>query len=293
MASLKELKNRISSISTTKQITSAMKMISAAKLKRGQDKIVQIRPYSNKFTEILQEVSSNLDKNISSIYTETRNPEKVLIVLLASNRGLCGAFNNNICKIAIKHIEDNYSTQIQNNNVKFFCIGKKADDFIKKLKYEIIKNGDEILDDLTFEKTTEYAEFLMKNFVNGTYDKIEIIYNSFVNATVYNQTIEQFLPVSLSNNDNTEKNAKSDYIFEPSVEKIIEEMVPKSLKIQLHKIILDSFVAEQGARTTAMHQATDNATELIKESTLMYNKARQAAITNELIEITSGAECLK
>jgi len=290
MASLKEIKSRISSISSTKQITAAMKLVSAAKLKRGQDKIVQIRPYANMFTKILQEVSSGLEEKHSSIYGEKRNPEKILIVLLASNRGLCGAFNSNICKTAIQHVEEVYSEQLKKNNVKFCCIGKKANDFIRKQKFEIIKSGDEIFDNLTFATTTELAEFLMKNFVEKKFDKIDIIYNSFKNAAIYYQTVENFLPITI---EKVENKKETEYILEPSIEKIVDEMLPKSLKIQLHKIILDSFVAEQGARMTAMHQATDNATELIKELTLQYNKARQAAITNELIEITSGADALK
>jgi F-type H+-transporting ATPase subunit gamma len=290
MASLKEIKSRITSISSTRQITSAMKMVAAAKLKKAQDGVVQIRPYSNKLKEILTEVSSGLNKEHSSIYSQQREVKNVLIVLLASNRGLCGAFNGSICKKAILHAEESYPSQLASRNVKFFTIGKKATEFIEKMNSEIIKAGDEIFDNLTFNKASEFAEFIMKNFVSGEFDKIDIIYNSFRNAAVYIQTVEKFLPMTLEINEST---TPSEYILEPSVEKIIDEMIPKSLKIQFFKILLDSFAAEQGARMTAMHQATDNASELIKELTLIYNKARQASITNELIEITSGAEALK
>ncbi len=295
MASLKEIKNRISSIASTKQITSAMKLVAAAKLKRGQDKIIQIRPYVNKFNEILKEVSSSVDKKHASVYSELREEKKILIVLIASNRGLCGAFNSNICKTALQYVEKNYSAQLKKNNVSFFCISKKANDFISKHKLPIIKNDDTILDDVIFNNTTVLADYLMNSFVNKEFDKIDIIYNSFKNAAVYNQITETFLPVAVDNTDNSTQKTltKTEYILEPSVEKIIDEMIPKSLKIQLYKIILDSFVAEQGARMTAMHQATDNASELIKNLTLQYNKARQTAITNELIEITSGADALK
>lgn len=293
MASLKEIKNRISSITSTKQITSAMKLVAAAKLKRGQDKIIQIRPYVNKFNEILKEVSAGVDKKHASIYSQKREIKKVLIILISSNRGLCGAFNSNVCKSAIQYVDENYSNQLKNNDVMFFCIGKKANDFISKLKLPIIKNEDEILDNLTFNNTTYFANFLMSSFAKNEFDKIDIVYNSFKNAAVYNQMKETYLPITVNTTKETDLKAKADYILEPSVEKIIEEMIPKSLKIQLHKIILDSYVAEQGARMTAMHQATDNASELIKNLTLQYNKARQTAITNELIEITSGAEALK
>jgi F-type H+-transporting ATPase subunit gamma len=211
-------------------------------------------------------------------------------VLIASNRGLCGAFNSNICKFAVQHIETNYKEQLKQGNVKFLTIGKKSHDYVIRNHYNELCNNDAILDDLTFVNTTAIAEFLMSEFLNKNCDKVEIIYNSFKNAAIYYQIAEQFLPVNLKTTGTT---APKEYILEPDVETIVEKMLPKSMKVQLHKIILDSFVAEQGARMTAMHQATDNATELIKELTLMYNKARQAAITNEIIEITSGAEALK
>ncbi|MDR2011139.1 MAG: ATP synthase F1 subunit gamma [Bacteroidales bacterium] len=290
MASLKELKGRIVSITSTRQITSAMKMVAAAKLKKAQDGVIQIRPYANKLKEILTEVSSGLNKEHSSIYSRKKEVKNVLIVLLASNRGLCGAFNGSICKRAMQYVQETYPSQLSAGNVKFFTIGKKATEYIEKCKFNIVGIGDEIYDDLTFSGATMLAELFMKEFVNGEFDKIDIIYNSFRNAAVYSQTVEQFLPMAL---EITECSTSSEFILEPSVESIVDEMIPKSLKIQFFKILLDSFAAEQGARMTAMHQATDNASELIKELTLMYNKARQASITNELIEITSGAEALK
>lgn len=290
MAGLKEIRNRITSITTTRQITSAMKMVAAAKLKKAQDGVVQIRPYANKLKEILSEVSSGLDKSHSGVYSQVRETKNVLIVLLASNRGLCGAFNSNVCKKAIQHMENTYPMQLAAGNVKFLCIGKKANEYIQKQKIKIVKSCDEIYEDLTFANSTSIAEFIMNIYSREEFDKVEIVYNSFKNAAVYIQTVEQFLPVAL---EKVEKATQLEFILEPSVEKIVDEMIPKSLKTQFFKIILDSFAAEQGARMTAMHQATDNASELIKDLTLIYNKARQTSITNELIEITSGADALK
>ena len=290
MAGLKEIRTRISSVKSTRQITSAMKMISAARLKKAQDKVIQIRPYANKLKDVISEVSSSLDKNHSGIYNQIRPIKKVLIVLITSNRGLCGGFNANILKNAITHIEENYTDLVNNDGVKFFCIGKKANEFIAKLEYEIVKSGDNIFDDLSFENTNKFSKYIMNEFAAENYDKVEIIYNSFKNAAVQIQKVEQYLPMEINVEDDT---IPSDYIFEPNIENIIEEIIPKSLRIQLFKDILDSNAAEHGARMTAMHQATDNASELINELTLQYNQARQAAITNEILEITSGANALK
>ena len=290
MASLKEIKSRISSITSTRQITSAMKMVAVAKLKKAQDGIMKIRPYSNKLSDVLKKVSSGLDTKHCSVYSQNRDVNNVLIILLASNRGLCGAFNNTVSKKAVDYAEDCYHKQVAQGKVKFVCIGNKATEFMKKQKYEIIKSEADIFENLTFKNSTEIADFVMKSFVDKTFDRVDIIYNSFKNAAVYEQRCEQFLPMSITK-DEADDNS-FDYIFEPNVEKIVEEMIPKSLKIQFYRNLMDSFAAEQGARMTAMHQATDNATELIKDLTLMYNKARQASITNELIEITSGAEAL-
>jgi len=290
MAGLKDIRNRITSVKSTRQITSAMKMVSAAKLKKAQDRVTQIRPYALKLKEVLIEVSSGLDKDHAGIYNENRKTENVLIVLIASNRGLCGAFNSNICKKSVQHVKDNYLGLADQNKVKFFCIGKKAYDFIKKTEYEIIEKNNEIFDNLSFANTSVIAEKLMKLFSDKKFDKIDILYNSFKNAAIHEQKVEAFLPMALEIEERTNP---SEYIFEPGVDKIVEEMVPKSLKIQLFRSILDSNASEHGARMTAMHQATDNATELIKDLTLMYNKARQAAITGEILEITSGANALK
>lgn len=290
MAGLKDIRNRIASVKSTRQITSAMKMVSAAKLKKAQDKVLQIRPYSQKLQEVLLELSSNLDKTHKNIFINQTEAKSILIVLMASNRGLCGAFNANICKKAVQYVHENYDEQARQNKVKFLCIGKKATDFIKKSNFEIYKSEFEIFDNLNYDSTNIISEELMKIFANGEFDKIDLVYNSFKNAAVHEQTIETFLPMAI---EVQERIHPSDYIFEPSIAKILDEMLPKSLKIQLFKTILDSNAAEHGARMTAMHQATDNASEMIKDLTLMYNKARQASITNEILEITSGAEALK
>jgi F-type H+-transporting ATPase subunit gamma len=290
MGGLKDIRNRITSVKSTRQITSAMKMVSAAKLKKAQDRVVQIRPYANKLREVLVEVSSSLNKDHVGTYNEARKADKILIILIASNRGLCGAFNANVCKKAMILVNENYKTQAELGDVKFYCIGKKAYDFIKKNGFEVIKHESAIFDNLNFANSSEIAEEVMKLFADKIFDKVDIVYNSFKNAAVHVQTVEQFVPVSIPV---TERANPSEYIFEPNVEDIIEEMIPKSLKVQMFKTILDSNAAEHGARMTAMHQATDNASELIKELTLQYNKARQAAITNEILEIVSGAEALK
>ena len=288
MAGLKDIRSRIASVKSTRQITSAMKMVSAAKLKKAQDKVTQIRPYANKLKDVLSEVSSGLDKEHKGAYNVQRPVENALIVLLTSNRGLCGGFNANICKKAKQHITDDFA-ELPKENIKFVCIGKKANEYVKKMGYEIVKSGNELFDDVSFENSLAYSKYLMDEFKNENYDKIDIIYNSFKNAAVHNQLIETFLPMQI---ETEEQNNPSEYIFEPGMKDIMEEMIPKSLRIQFFKAILDSNAAEHGARMTAMHQATDNATELIKDLTLIYNKARQAAITNEILEITSGAEAL-
>ena len=284
MANLKEIRNRISSVSSTMQITSAMKMVSAAKLKKAQDAITAMRPYSNKLTELLQSLSSTLDADSGSKYSVQREVKNVLVVAITSNRGLCGAFNSNIIKQTNTLINDVYS----NKNVLVLAIGKKANDAFAK-QDRVIGNKSEIFDDLTFENVAEIAEMLMKKFVTGEFDKIELVYNSFKNAATQVIMSEQFLPIVPVEGDS---NANLDYIFEPSKEKIVETLIPKSLKTQLFKGIRDSFASEHGARMTAMHKATDNATELRDQLKLTYNKARQAAITNEILEIVGGAEAL-
>ena len=285
MANLKEIRNRIGSIKSTMQITSAMKMVSAAKLKKAQDAIIAMRPYSSKLTELLQNLSTTLDGEIGGAYTNQREVSKVLLVVVTSNRGLCGGFNSSIVKETVRNIEENYS----NVSVDIFGLGKKGADVLGK-QYNVIETNNEIFDKLTFANTAEIAEKLMNLFVDGTYDKIEIIYNQFKNAATQIPQVEDFLPIKAVAEG--QSNSNTDYIFEPSKEEIILELIPKSLKMQLYKAVRDSFAAEHGARMTAMHKATDNAKELRDELLLTYNKARQAAITNEILEIVGGAEAL-
>lgn len=285
MANLKEIRNRISSIGSTMQITSAMKMVSAAKLKKAQDAITAMRPYSSKLTELLQNLSATLDSDAGGAYSKQREVSKVLLVVITSNRGLCGGFNSSVIKEATQNISSNY----QDVDVDLLTIGKKGNDILSK-SYPVIDARNDIFDNLTFDNVAEVAEKIMDLYVNGTYDKIEIIYNRFKNAATQIPQVEQFLPIKPVEGDTS---ASADYIFEPSKEKIVLELIPKSLKTQLYKAVRDSFAAEHGARMTAMHKATDNATELRDELLLTYNKARQAAITNEILEIVGGAEALK
>jgi len=284
MANLKEIRNRISSVSSTMQITSAMKMVSAAKLKKAQDAITAMRPYSNKLTELLQSLSATLDADSGSKFSNQREVNNVLIVAITSNRGLCGAFNSNIIKQVNALISETYSDK----NVSVLAIGKKANDAFSK-SGNVIANKSDIFDDLTFNNVAEIAELLMDKFVEGEYDKIELVYNSFKNAATQIVMTEQYLPIVPVEGEN---NTNTDYIFEPSKQEIVETLIPKSLKTQLFKGIRDSFASEHGARMTAMHKATDNATELRDQLKLTYNKARQAAITNEILEIVGGAEAL-
>ncbi len=284
MANLKEIRNRITSIGSTMQITSAMKMVSAAKLKKAQDAITAMRPYSSKLTELLQSLSAALDNDAGGVYSKQREVKKVLLVIITSNRGLCGGFNSSIIKETIKNIEDNY----HGIEVDLLTIGKKGNDILSK-SYNILENRNDIFDDLTFEKVTEIAQKAMDLYVDESYDKIEIIYNRFKNAATQIVQVEQFLPIQPIEGG-AETNL--DYIFEPTKEKIVLELIPKSLKTQLFKAIRDSFAAEHGARMTAMHKATDNAKELRDDLLLTYNKVRQAAITNEILEIVGGAEAL-
>ena len=282
MANLKEIRNRISSVSSTMQITSAMKMVSAAKLKKAQDAITAMRPYSNKLTEILQGLSSSIDSD--NKYAQKRNVKKVLIVSITSNRGLCGGFNSNIFKKSTELANSVYN----DSDVSFVAIGKKGNDFLQK-SFNVESNHIDIFDNLNMESVSLIAESLMQMFVNEDFDKIDIVYNKFKNAATQYVMTENFLPVE--NNEKTEE-AIGDYIFEPEKEEIVLELIPKSLKTQLFKAVLDSHASEHGARMTAMHKATDNAGDLKKDLTLTYNKARQAAITAEILEIVGGAEAL-
>ena len=284
MANLKEIRNRISSVSSTMQITSAMKMVSAAKLKKAQDAITAMRPYADKLTELLQSLSATLDADTGSKFAEQREVNKVLIVAISSNRGLCGAFNSNIIKQTNNLVDHVYA----NKEVSVLAIGKKVNDAFSK-RGIVIDNQSDVFDDLTFDNVALIAQSLMDKFVTGQFDKIEIVYNKFKNAATQIVMTEQFLPIVPVQR---EENANLDYIFEPSKAEIVEELIPKSLKTQLYKGVIDSFASEHGARMTAMHKATDNATELRDQLKLTYNKARQAAITNEILEIVGGAEAL-
>lgn len=284
MANLKEIRNRISSVSSTMQITSAMKMVSAAKLKKVQDAITAMRPYAEKLTELIQNISATLEENVSNKYAEQREISKVMLVVVTSNRGLCGAFNSNVLKKA-KERRSFYADK----QVEILTIGKKGFDILAKSE-KMFANESQLFDDLTFDNVSEVAQVLMDQFAEGKFDRIEIIYNQFKNAASQEVMTEQFLPLEpIEGGDAT---AVADYIFEPSKEEIINNLIPSSLKTQLYKAVLDSNASEHGARMTAMHKATDNAKDLRDQLKLTYNKARQAAITNEILEIVGGAEAL-
>lgn len=290
MANLKEVRNRIVSVSSTQQITSAMKMVSAAKLRRAQDAVTQMRPYASKLKEILENLSASLDSS-EGVYSKQREVKNVLLVVITSNRGLCGGFNANVIKAANRLAREQY----KGCKVSVLTIGKKGGDFFKKTDYGIMGSDmprglNELFDKLTFANVAPVAEKVMEAFANGQFDKIELVYNQFKNAAVQVTTVEQFLPVAPPAATDASKSA--DYIFEPSKQYIVEDLIPRSLKTQFFKALLDSLAAEHGARMTAMHKATDNAGALIKELKLTYNKARQAAITNEILEIVGGAEAL-
>ena len=285
MANLKEIRNRITSVSSTMQITAAMKMVSAAKLKKAQDAITAMRPYAEKLTELLQNLSATLDGDVGGEFTKQREIKKVLVVAITSNRGLCGAFNTNVIK-EVKNRADYYAGK----QVDVFAIGKKGNDILTKT-LTVVDNQSHVFDELTFENVTKIAETLTQKFVSGEYDKIELVYNQFKNAATQIVQTEQFLPLAPIKSDKPA--STGDYIFEPSKEEIVLTLIPKSLKTQLYKGVRDSFASEHGARMTAMHKATDNATELRDQLKLTYNKARQAAITNEILEIVGGAEALK
>jgi F-type H+-transporting ATPase subunit gamma len=282
MANLKDIRARITSVGSTMQITSAMKMVSAAKLKRAQDAITQMRPYSNKLRELLVNLSSTLEGSEGGQFSDARDTKNALFVVVTSNRGLCGAFNSNIIKKAVAESKNFES-------VSFLTIGKKGSEFFAKNGYNVASSHDQLLNDLTFENTSLITESIMDQYVSGKYDKVVLVYNQFKNAASQLIMAESFLPVETPSDESA---SIGDYIFEPSKEEIVIDLIPKSLKIQLFKAVLDSYASEHGARMTAMHKATDNAGELRKELKLTYNKARQAAITNEILEIVGGAEAL-
>ena len=294
MANLKEVRTRISSVKSTMQITSAMKMVAASKLRKAQNAILTMRPYASKLLEIMQNLSGSLDGSDEGVWGTDRGEHKVLIIPITSNRGLCGAFNANVIKATTALIESKYKTQLDKGNIDLFCIGNKGADLLKSHGFSVKLINHEIFDDLSFDNVVAIAEELMMDFTKGDYDKIILVYNQFKNAASQILTTEQFLPVAAqeTTEDKTEQH-QADFIFEPNKEEILEALVPKTIKVQLYKAILDSFASEHGARMTAMHAATDNANELLKDLKLSYNKARQAAITNEILEIVGGAEALK
>lgn len=290
MGNLKEIRVRIASVQSTQKITSAMKLVSAAKLRRAQNAIIGLRPYSNKLNEILSNLSSSLENSAEMPLLKTRNIEKVVLVVISSNRGLCGGFNSNIVKEVIRVVENRYAQQNQEDNLQLICLGKKAAEQLSK-KYNVISVNEEVIETSQFTVISDLAEKLMKQYINREVDKVEVIYNRFQNAaTQYVQT-ENYLPVE--NLTAQQDNATNiDYIFEPSREELVSELIPKILKLQLYKTLIDSIASEHGARMTSMAKATDNATEILKELKLKYNNARQAAITNELNEIVSGANAM-
>ena len=284
MANLKEIRIRIGSVSSTMQITSAMKMVSAAKLKKAKDAITALRPYSNKLSELIQRFSG-ASVTVEKSFTNKRKIKKVLVIAISSNRGLCGAFNTNIAKeINIIKSRDGF----KKSEIDFLTIGKKIKDTLQKTE-KIIQNDSDVFDELNYERVSKIAEKLMDLFLTQEYDHMEIVYNSFKNTATQIIKSEQFLPIPLNEKEGSENSL---YIFEPSLELIVSTLIPKSLKMQLFKAIRDSFASEHGARMTAMHKATDNASELLDELKLTYNKARQASITSEILEIVGGAEAL-
>ena len=292
MANLKEVRNRIGSVSSTQQITKAMKMVSAAKLKRATNAIVQLRPYANKLKELLANLSASLEDG-SSPFLQQREPNKVLIITVSSNRGLAGAFNANVIKTANNLIAEKYSEQLKAGNVSIVSIGKKTQEYYQRRKYNVIGNNNEVYNNLNFASVATITESVMEGFLKGDYDRVELVYNQFKNAAVQFLISEQLLPVPKSAQTVQVNTANQvDYILEPSQEEIIAELIPKNIKIQVYKAVLDSNASEHGARMTAMDKATENAGDLLKALKLSYNQARQAAITTELTEIVSGAAAL-
>lgn len=300
MSNLREIRNRITSVSSTQQITSAMKMVSAAKLRRAQDAILQLRPYANKLNEMLMDIIDCLKGDESNVYGRNSPIKKVLLVVITSNRGLCGAFNANVIRKVINIAAEKFPSHMRSGTLDLYIIGKKGGDVLKNRNFNIVKTRNDVYDNLNFESASLIAEEIMQQFVAGEYDHIELIFNQFINAAVQDLVAEQFLPVKIVVSKEMMEKEKlkkyetfADFIFEPSQEDIVRELIPKSLKTQIYKAILDSYASEHGARMTAMHKATDNAADLIRDLTLEYNKARQAAITKEILEIVSGAEALR
>jgi F-type H+-transporting ATPase subunit gamma len=290
MPSLKEVKNRISSVVSTQQITKAMKMVAAAKLRRSQDRILQMRPFAQKLSQILQNLASAQTDGTDNWYSKQRAEKNILIVAISSDRGLCGSFNSNVFKGVVRCIEEKYQGQFKQGGVTVLSIGKKANEYFTKRKYSVVKDYADIFAHLSFDNVSKAAEYMMEAFRQGKYDKIEIVYNEFKNVATQILRTEQYLPVLPPV---TETVAEVDYIYQPDRAEAIAGLIPKSLKVQLFKAVLDSNASENGARMTAMDKATENAGEILKELRLSYNRTRQAAITKEILEIVGGAEALK
>ena len=292
MANLKEIRIRLNSVKSTRQITSAMKMVSAAKLRKAQDSILGLRPFYNKLYDIVSHVNAEMEQEFESVFSHSSESGKILIVMITSNRGLCGAFNSNIVKRTIQAIHGSYSEAYNNGKLDIIAIGKKGADQLKSKGYKVLSAHNELFDKLSFENTVHMAEWIMNNFTSGTYGVVKLIYNQFRNAAVQEVKEELFLPLMKSADGEAPFESHADYIYEPTRLDILQEIIPYTLKVQLFRSLLESSASEHGARMTAMHKATDNATELIRELELNYNKARQAAITGEILEIVGGAEAL-
>ena len=290
MASLKEVRDRITSVNSTQQITKAMKMVAAAKLRRAQDNIIQMRPYAHKLGEMLAKVSAGAEVATQSPYSQVRATEKVLIVLVTSDRGLCGAFNTNAIKGALALIDEKYTAQASQNKIDILAIGKKGSEGMIRRGFSVNNQFIDTFSNLSFVNVKESAEYIMKAFAEGQYDVVELVYNEFKNVATQVVRAEQFLPIQSTPTEESQES--SNYIFEPTEEEILNQLIPKSLKIQLYRAVLESNASEHGARMTAMDKATENAQEMLKELRLVYNRTRQAAITTEILEIVGGAEAL-
>ena len=296
MANLKEIRTRIASVASTRQITSAMKMVAASRLKKAQDAVTNIKPYALKMQEIMEHAVLSAGSEDGNVYAHDRDYQQVLVVVITSNKGLCGAFNSNVIKEAVQIAERKYGDYLTPDKIRYLAIGKKGYDALRKRKIPLEEPNTEIIENPTYENVSEIAETLVEYFVKGRFDCIDVVYNEFINAATQKVVYKQFLPLLPEDDKNIKKDVKKlsvDYIFEPSKTVILEELIPQNLRLTLYEALLDSVASEFGARMTSMHQATDNATTLIDELTLQYNKARQASITNEILEIVGGAEALK
>ncbi|GAP69875.1 ATP synthase F1 subcomplex gamma subunit [Bacteroidales bacterium 6E] len=291
MAGLKEIRTRITSIKTTRQVTSAMKMVSAAKLKKAQDAIINFRPYANRLQEIMEQVAGSLKEENISPYCAARESGNILLVIVTSNRGLCGGFNSNIIRKFQELLSTKYSEAFASGKVKVMSVGKQGERQLKSARIKVDFSANDVWDSFSYAEVESLAKRLLKDFENGVFDKVEIIYNEFVNAAMQRPIVQEFLPVKIHEADNIGDEGL--VLYEPSRASIAMEMIPRMLRTQFYKAMLDSWAAEHGARMTAMHMATDNATDLINELTLVYNKARQASITKEILEISAGAEALR